>query len=108
LEPTPSASDEPAASKGWTGSETGWTGQVGAVDGTRTWEGARKHAGFLGSANGEGANGRESSPFAPIRTRDLQAAIASITRALASASGEDVVVLARERAAPRTELSRVA
>jgi hypothetical protein len=40
----------------------------------------------------------------PLTPRDLEAAIANVTRALAVASGEAVVVLASERAAMRAEL----
>lgn len=45
-------------------------------------------------------------PVRAIRDRELEAAIASITTALAS--GDDVVVLARERAALRAELELAA
>jgi hypothetical protein len=74
------------------------------VDGTRTRERQRITRGKQASASTEGTNGHESSPFAPIQTLDLEAAIASITRALATASGDTVAVLARERAALRAEL----
>lgn len=80
------------------------------MDGTRTCDEPRKRAGFAGSAQGEGANGRESSPFAPIQNPltqgELEAAIATVTRALATASGDAVVILAGERAALRAELAR--
>jgi hypothetical protein len=57
-----------------------------------------------------GAVRDRSAPFAPVQllTRhELQAAIASVTRALGTASGDAVVVLATERAAMRAELAQV-
>jgi hypothetical protein len=81
------------------------------VDGTRTREGPRNYPRFSGNAQEEGPNGRESSPFAPIRDplsqRDLEAAIASVTRALATATGEAVAILVSERAVLRAELASI-
>jgi hypothetical protein len=61
-------------------------------------------------AEASGANGYDSSPFAPIQNqvtqRDVEAAIASVTRALATATGDAVVILVSERAALRAELAR--
>jgi hypothetical protein len=85
------------------------------VDGTRTWgksaKGPGKHADAPSRSMSPGANGRDSSPFTPIQappTRgDLEAAIASVTRAIAISSGQATVVLATERAALRAELGLV-
>jgi hypothetical protein len=67
---------------------------------------------FSGSTEGDGGNGRESRRFAPIQrplTRsELEAAIANVTRALATARSEVLIALVAERAAMRAELAGLA
>lgn len=85
------------------------------MDGTRTRQKAgsnRRDADASSSNRGSGGvNGDHSEPFAPIQDltqRDLEAAIASVTRALATVNERDQVLdLVRERAALRRELGRL-
>jgi len=80
------------------------------VDGTRTRKGPEKTATAPENPSGDGANRRDSTRFEhgsrPFRhtVEELEAALVSVTRALGSASGDAVVVLAGERAALRAEL----
>jgi hypothetical protein len=80
------------------------------VDGTRTRKNPEEPSASSASVARDGANGRESTQLASVSrslvhtVEELEAALASITRALGSASGDAVVVLAGERAALRAEL----
>jgi hypothetical protein len=78
-----------------------------AVDGTRTRKENGKKSPFRRAARRApartGASRCRSRPFEQ-RVAELEAAIASVTRALGSAAGEAVEFMCRERGAMRDEL----
>jgi hypothetical protein len=80
---------------GAAGSAEGWTGQVGGMDGTRfRLDGAKR------------SPGETESRTVLVRPTGRTENNASVTRALATATGDAVVILVSERAALRAELAR--